>query len=153
MCHEVGHALARHGAERMSQCTAANIGVTVGSALLGLPPVGSDLAMAAVGVGVLLPFSRRHESEADHIGLLLAAEAGYDPRESIRLWQRMAKASKGGPPEFLSTHPSNKTRISNLQKWMPEAMTIYERSQKATVSELPKITSPVPEKKTEPKKR
>ena len=152
MGHEVVHALARHGAERMSQSTAANIGVTVGSALLGLPPGGSDLAMAAVGVGILLPFSRSHESEADHIGLLLAAEAGYDPRESIRLWQRMAKASKGVPPEFLSTHPSSKTRISDLRKWMPKAITIYKRSNKATVSELPKIIPPL-EKKTEPKKR
>ena len=142
MGHEVVHALARHGAERMSQSLAANIGVNVGSALLGLPPIGSDLAMQAVGLGILLPFSRSHESEADYIGLLLAAEAGYDPREAVRLWQRMAQASKEAPPEFLSTHPSNKTRISNLQKWMPEAMTIYERSQKATVSELPTIIPP-----------
>ena len=142
MGHEVVHALARHGAERMSQNLAANIGVNVGSALLGLPPIGSDLAMQAVGLGILLPFSRSHESEADYIGLLLAAEAGYDPREAVRLWQRMAQAAKEAPPEFLSTHPSNKTRISNLQKWMPEAMIIYERSQKATVSELPTIIPP-----------
>ena len=153
MGHEVVHALARHGAERMSQSLAANIGVSVGSALLGLPPIGSDLAMQAVGLGILLPFSRSHESEADYIGLLLAAEAGYDPREAVRLWQRMAKASKKVPPEFLSTHPSSKTRISNLQKWMPKAMTIFERSNKATVSELPKIITPPLEKNTEPKKR
>lgn len=153
MGHEVVHALARHGAERMSQSTAANIGVTVGSVLLGLPRVGSDLAMQAVGLGVLLPFSRRHESEADYIGLLLAAEAGYDPREAVRLWQRMAQASKEAPPEFLSTHPSNKTRISNLQKWMPKAIVIYKRSQKATISKLPKIIPPPPEKKAEREKR
>ena len=150
MGHEVVHALARHGAERMSQSTAANIGVAVGSVLLGLPKGGGDLAMQAVGVGILLPFSRSHESEADYIGLLLAAEAGYDPREAVHLWQRMAQASKGAPPEFLSTHPSNKTRISNLRGWMPKAMTIYERSKKATVSELPKITLPPSEKKSPP---
>ena len=153
MSHEVVHALARHGAERMSQSLVANIGVTVGSALLGLPPGSSDLAMGAVGVGILLPFSRNHESEADYIGLLLAAEAGYDPRESIRLWQRMAQTSKEVPPEFLSTHPSSKTRISNLLKWMPKAITIYKRSHKATVSKLPTIIPPPQEKKTEPKKR
>jgi len=154
MGHEVVHALARHGAERMSQNLAAQIGLQTASIALGGSGVTGQLAMQALGlgtqVGVLLPFSRAHESEADYIGLLLAAEAGYDPRESIRLWQRMAQSSQGAPPEFLSTHPANETRISDLQKWMPEAMAIYEKAQKASVSELPKITPP-PATKPAPK--
>ena len=152
MGHEVVHALARHGAERMSTNSAAQLGLSIVTIGLGVGPIGSQLASQAVGIGVLLPFSRSHESEADYIGLLLAAEAGYDPRESVRLWQRMAQSSQGAPPEFLSTHPANETRISDLQKWMPEAMAIYERSNKASASELPKITPPPPKKKPAPKR-
>lgn len=155
MGHEVVHALARHGAERMSQNLAAQFGLQTASILLGGSGVTGQLAMQALGlgtqVGVLLPFSRAHESEADYIGLLLAAEAGYDPRESVQLWQRMAQSSQGAPPEFLSTHPANETRISDLLEWMPEAMAIYERSKKASVSELPKITPPPPAKNPVPK--
>ena len=146
MGHEVVHALARHGAERMSTNSAAQLGLSVVTIALGVGPVGGELASQALGIGVLLPFSRSHESEADYIGLLLAAEAGYDPRESVRLWQRMAQSSKGAPPEFLSTHPANETRIADLQEWMPEAMAIYERSNKASVSNLPHI-APSPLKK------
>ncbi len=153
MGHEVVHALARHGAERMSTNSAAQLGLSVVTIALGVGPVGGQLASQAVGLGILLPFSRSHESEADYIGLLLAAEAGYDPRESVRLWQRMAQSSKGAPPEFLSTHPANETRISDLQKWMPEAMDIYNRSKKASVSALPRISPPPPKKKPAPKRR
>ncbi len=140
MGHEVVHALARHGGERMSQHTVANLGVKLAS--IAAPDMGArgqTLAHAALGIGVLLPFSRGHESEADYIGLLLAAEAGYDPREAIDLWKRMAQSSKGSVPEFLSTHPSHDTRIQNLEKWMPEAMDLYKRSPKAPVSALPSI--------------
>ena len=139
MGHEVVHALARHGAERVSQHTAANVGMQIAAAALDLKPITQTLAMQALGIGVLLPFSRGHESEADYIGLLLAAEAGYDPREAVLLWERMAESSKGGPPEFLSTHPAHDTRIQDLQKWMPEAMARYERAPKAPVSTLPFI--------------
>ena len=139
MGHEVVHALARHGAERVSQHTAADLGMRIAGAALNMKPLTHTLAMQALGIGVLLPFSRGHESEADYIGLLLAAEAGYDPRESVGLWKRMAKSSKGAPPEFLSTHPSHDTRIQELQKWMPEAMARYERAAKAPVSTLPAI--------------
>lgn len=139
MGHEVVHALARHGAERTSHRLAADVGMQITSQALGMGRVGSSLAMQALGVGILLPFSRSHESEADYIGLLLAAEAGYDPREAVLLWQRMAEASKGAPPEFLSTHPSHETRIQDLQKWMPEALALYERAPKASVSPLPAI--------------
>ena len=139
MGHEVVHALARHGAERISQYAAANVGMRVATAALDLKPMTQALTIQALGIGVLLPFSRSHESEADYIGLLLAAEAGYDPREAVRLWERMADSSKGSPPEFLSTHPAHETRIENLQKWMPEAMARYERAEKAPVSTLPSI--------------
>ena len=139
MGHEVVHALARHGAERVSQQTAADLGMRLAAVALDLKPIAQSLAMQALGIGVLLPFSRGHESEADYIGLLLAADAGYDPREAVLLWQRMAESSKGSPPEFLSTHPSHDTRIQELQKWMPEAVTRYERAPKAPISTLPAI--------------
>jgi metalloendopeptidase OMA1, mitochondrial len=146
MGHEVVHALARHGAERMSQGQATSIGVQVlgtaagvgtGSAALG------QATMAALGVGaqvgMLLPFSRKHESEADYIGILLAADAGYDPRESVALWERMGQMSGGGPAEFMSTHPSHETRIDQLKKWMPEAMAIYQSKPSVPAAELPPI--------------
>lgn len=104
----------------------------------------SQAAMAALGVGaqvgVLLPFSRKHESEADYIGILLAADAGYDPRESVHLWERMEQLSSGGgPSEFLSTHPGHDTRIEQLKKWMPEAMAIYQKRQPLPTAELPPV--------------
>ncbi len=139
MGHEVVHALARHGAERVSQHTAANLGMQIAAAALDMKPIAQTLAMQALGTGVLLPFSRGHESEADYIGLLLAADAGYDPREAVLLWERMAESSKGGHPEFLSTHPAHDTRIQDLRKWMPEAMARYERAPKAPASTLPSI--------------
>jgi predicted Zn-dependent protease len=100
--------------------------------------------MAALGagaqVGVLLPFSRQHESEADYIGILLAADAGYDPRESIALWERMERMSGGGgPAEFLSTHPSHGTRIEDLKKAMSEALKIYKTRQPVPAADLPGI--------------
>ena len=145
--HEVTHALARHGAERMSQGQLTNAalqvigtaaGASTGNAMLG------QATMAALGagaqVGVLLPFSRKHESEADYIGILLAADAGYDPRESVHLWERMEQMSSGGgPSEFLSTHPGHETRIEQLKKWMPEAMAIYQAKQPVPAAELPSI--------------
>jgi predicted Zn-dependent protease len=107
-------------------------------------PLLSQGTMAALGagaqVGVLLPFSRKHESEADYIGILLAADAGYDPRESVALWERMAQMSGGGgSAEFMSTHPSNETRIDQLKKWLPEAMTIYQSKQPVPVADLPPV--------------
>ena len=100
--------------------------------------------MAALGVGtqvgVLLPFSRAHESEADYIGLLLAADAGYDPQEAVRVWQRMQQASGGQQPqEFLSTHPGHETRIKRLSEHMPEALALYQQANKAPVAQLPPV--------------
>ena len=145
MGHEVVHALARHGAERMSQnmvtqTTLQAAGTALGAS--GATPLLSQAAMAALGagtqVGVLLPFSRAHESEADYIGILLAAEAGFDPREAIRLWERMEQASRGQSlHQFLSTHPSHGTRIKQQEKWMEEALPIYQAKQPALNKELP----------------
>lgn len=147
MGHEVVHALARHGAERMSQGQLTNAALQAAGAASGAAGGGgmmSQAAMAALGagaqVGVLLPFSRKHESEADYIGILLAADAGYDPRESVSLWERMGQLSQGGgPSEFLSTHPSHETRIDQLKEWMPEAMRIYQSRQPMPVSALPAL--------------
>ncbi|MFO0701669.1 MAG: M48 family metallopeptidase [Nitrospira sp.] len=147
MGHEVVHALARHGAERMSQGQVANIGMQVVGAAIGVSsknPMLGQAAMAALGagaqVGVLLPFSRKHESEADYIGILLAADAGYDPRESVALWERMGQMSGGGgPSEFLSTHPSHDTRIEQLKEWMPEAMAIYQKRAPMPAAPLPEV--------------
>jgi predicted Zn-dependent protease len=128
MGHEVAHALARHGAERMSRSTAANLLVGVGAAVAGIQdPAIMQAVSAAYGIGVELPFGRGQESEADHIGLILMAKAGYDPREAVSFWQRMSSGQGGGPPEFLSTHPSGETRIQQLQEWMPEALSHYRR--------------------------
>jgi len=147
MGHEVVHALARHGAERMSQGQLTNAGLQVIGAAAGAAGGGGMLGqatMAALGVGakvgVLLPFSRKHESEADYIGILLAADAGYDPRESVALWERMGQMSGGGgPSEFMSTHPSHGTRIDQLKKWMPEAMAIYQAKPPVPAALLPSV--------------
>lgn len=144
--HEVTHALARHGAERMSQGLLTQLGLeatNIALASQGASPIVMQTAMTALGlganVGVLLPFSRAHESEADYIGLLLAAQAGYDPREAVRVWGRMEQVSKGQPAEFLSTHPSHGTRINQLEGWMNEALSYY-KPQPGTPADLPSVT-------------
>jgi metalloendopeptidase OMA1, mitochondrial len=128
MGHEVGHAIARHGAERMSHGILAQLGgVAVGAATGSAAVV--DLYSQAATLGVILPYSRGQESEADEIGLMLMAEAGYDPREAVKLWQNFEALSGQRPPEFLSTHPSEGTRIQRLQELMPKALEIYEQHQ------------------------
>lgn len=137
MAHEIAHAIAQHGAERMLQEQLTQVGLTaVSTTLGGLDPGARGAVLALFGAGaqfgVLLPFSRDMESEADHIGLIYMARAGYDPEAAVALWQRMA-GQRAGPqiPEYASTHPSDETRISNLQKWMPEAKKEYEKVQSA----------------------
>jgi predicted Zn-dependent protease len=127
MGHEIAHAIANHGAERMSQQMVAQLGLQTLSASMGQDPsTTTQLLMQAVGAGTsigMLKFSRDHESEADHIGLIFLAMAGYDPNEAPKFWERMTSMSGGQqPPEFLSTHPSHETRIKDLQAWIPEAM-------------------------------
>lgn len=127
MAHEVAHALARHGAERMSQQQLVGLGEQV-AVSAGLIKSAGMLQMVelAYGVGVGLPHGRGQESEADHIGLILMAKAGYDPREAIPFWQRMKAVGGQKPPEFLSTHPSDDTRIQKIQDELPEALTYYK---------------------------
>jgi len=141
--HEVVHALARHGAERMSQgmlAQVAVVGASLGAASQGINPEIAQLAGGALAnYGYILPFSRKHESEADYVGLLLAAQAGYDPHEAVHIWERMEAAGGGQPAEFLSTHPSHGTRIKDLEAHMPEAVEIYGKAPHAPVSELPSV--------------
>jgi predicted Zn-dependent protease len=131
MGHEVAHAIAKHGNERMSQGLLAQFGaIGLSVALAGNPGVTSDIFMQAYGmgaqVGFLLPYSRIQESEADHIGLILMAKAGYDPRGAVVLWQRMNAKGGARPPEFLSTHPAPESRIRNIESLIPEAMQVYK---------------------------
>ena len=133
MGHEIAHAVAKHGSERMSQQMAAEFGSATLSALLAeQSETTQQLAQLAFGVGtqygVLLPYSRTHETEADRLGLIFMAVAGYDPSTAIGFWQRMAEISGGANvPQFLSTHPSNTTRISNLQSFLPEALQYFKK--------------------------
>jgi len=130
--HEIGHVVARHGGERMSQQMGVNAVVeTVAGLSSGDPLVVQSVAAvlgAGASVGVLLPWGRAQESEADHLGLILMAKAGYDPHAARDLWVRMANLSQGSgkPPEFLSTHPSEATRITQIEAWMPEAVQYYK---------------------------
>ena len=124
--HEVAHALLNHGQQRMSAGLLQQlgaVGLTLGTS--GLSPEIQSLAMTAYGIGSqlggTLPFSRSHESEADHYGLILMAIAGYNPDESVPFWERMAAGGGAGVPQFLSTHPSEATRIRQLAEWIPEA--------------------------------
>ena len=126
MGHEISHALLRHGGERMAQQKLVQLGtMAAGMSVSDMDPQQQQMVMAALGAGaqygMLLPFSRKHESEADHVGLLLAAAACFDPHEAPKLWERMGALAKQKPPEFLSTHPADATRIDQLNAWMPEA--------------------------------
>ncbi len=132
MGHEVTHALARHGNERLSQSMLQQLGgAALSVALVNQPVQTQNLLMAAYGagstVGILLPFSRNQEYEADKLGLIYTAMAGYNPQEAVSLWQRMESASNGQkPPEFLSTHPNEGNRIKRLEQMMPEALKYYK---------------------------
>ena len=147
--HEVAHALARHPAERMSQEMLLQLGgVGLGVALGKNPAMANQVLQAygiVSGVGVALPFSRSQETEADRIGLILMAKAGYDPRVAIDLWQRMESVEKkdgaqGRPPEFLSTHPGYETRVQNIRSFLPEALSYY-RPSNARLEPLPSAES------------
>jgi len=123
--HEAAHAIARHGGERMSQHAALNVLMSAGFQLSEADAGTQEVIMNALGLGTLA-FSRSQESEADHLGLLIAADAGFDPREAIPLWENMAAAGGEAPLEFLSTHPSESTRIQRLNELMPEAMAVWQ---------------------------
>ncbi|PXW87759.1 peptidase M48-like protein [Nitrosomonas sp. Nm84] len=134
--HEVGHVLARHSNERMSQKLGAQMGISLIAAVAAPQTPMGQTALSLLGVGtqygLIMPFSRLHESEADTIGLELMAKAGFNPAESITLWQKMAQASQGEQPaEFLSTHPSHETRIDDLRKHLPKATKLMQQAHAA----------------------
>lgn len=122
MGHEIAHALLRHGAQRMAQQRLAQLGQVAG-AVSGMDAQTQQMVMSAYGYGMMLPYARGHETQADEVGLMLAAAACFDPKEAIPLWERMSEASGGqAPPEFASTHPNPGTRIKNLEALMPKAL-------------------------------
>jgi len=132
MGHEIAHAVANHGNERMSQNLLAQTGfIALDIALQNKPAETRDLFLSAYGMGselgILLPFSRTHETEADRLGLIFMAMAGYDPNESISFWERMAVTQGDDqPPAFMSTHPGNEQRIADLRSFLPEALTYFQ---------------------------
>lgn len=132
MGHEIAHAIAEHGNERMSQQLLQQVGAVGLMVAMKDEPAQTQaiwLSVYGVGttVGIMLPYSRTHESEADHLGLIFMAMAGYDPHAAPEFWKRMAAEKQGGsPPEFLSTHPSDQTRIEDITSWIPEAMKYYK---------------------------
>ena len=131
MGHEIAHAIARHGNERMSQGLVAQAGgIGLQLAIQEQPVLTQDLLLQSYGVGSqlgVLKFSRLHESEADRMGLIFMAMAGYNPEEAVSFWQRMSAQGGAKPPEFLSTHPHDDTRIADLKEHMPEALTHYQK--------------------------
>ncbi len=128
MGHEIAHALREHGRERASQQMAASAGASVIGSALGVGQSGADLVGVVAQVTFLLPYSRLHETEADRMGVELAARAGYDPRAAIALWQKMAKLSSGGSLALLSTHPSDEDRIKDLGIFSQKVMPLYEQA-------------------------
>jgi predicted Zn-dependent protease len=131
MGHEISHALSHHGAERMAQQRIVNILMGGAGASMGdMSPQQQQQVMQVLNAGAqfgILKYSRKHETEADHMGLLLMAAAGYDPNAAVKFWERMEKATAGGqrPPEFMSTHPSHETRVRDLANWVPDAEPLY----------------------------
>lgn len=132
MGHEIAHAIAHHGNERMSQQILAQAGGEVASVMLASKsPLTQQLFQTAYGAGaqygVILPFSRKHESEADQMGLVFMAMGGYDPHTAIDFWKRMSALSGGSPPEFMSTHPADARRVADLERYLPEALKYYKK--------------------------
>ena len=132
MGHEIAHAVAKHSVERASQAMTINLGTTVADIFLGgainrtRNTIGQNTGMDIFRIGIFNPFGRKQETEADYLGLIFASLAGYDVRESVKIWDRMKKANKGNePPEWMSTHPSSQKRIENLTKWIPEIVLDY----------------------------
>ena len=132
MGHEIAHAVARHSFERMSQAMTINLGTTVADIFLGgainrtRNTVGQNTGLDIFQLGIMNPFGRKQETEADYLGLIFSSLSGFDIRESVKLWERMANKNKGKePPVFLSTHPSSKKRIENLRNWITEVIVKY----------------------------
>ena len=130
MGHEIAHALREHGRERASQAMAQGMALSVLGAVAGVSGSTLDLSQLVLDLTFNLPNSRTHETEADRIGVELAARAGYDPRAAISLWKKMQKASGGQPPQFLSTHPSHEDRIDDLQKYAAKVQPLYRKARR-----------------------
>lgn len=145
--HEVGHVIEHHSNERLSANKLQNMGMAAATAAVGLSDVeNKGLWMAGLGLGlqygVIMPYSRAHESEADIVGQDLMARSGFEPNASIKLWQNMAKLSKGAPAEFMSTHPSNQTRINQLTEHLASSMTLYKAGNRPHCQKPKVIPSP-----------
>jgi predicted Zn-dependent protease len=134
MGHEIGHALREHTREQMSQQAITQTGIGIAGALLGIGDLGQNLAGMVANVTLQLPKSRGMETEADRIGVELAARAGYDPHAAITLWQKMEKLGGSQPPQWLSTHPSNESRIADLQQYSEKVMPLYQAAKRPTAS-------------------
>jgi predicted Zn-dependent protease len=130
MGHEIAHSLREHARERVSQEMATSLGVGIAGAVLGLGQLGQDVAGKLAEVTFTLPHSRGQETEADRIGVELAARAGYDPHAAVTLWQKMAQAGGGGGPQFMSTHPSNETRLADLKVYADRVTPLYQQARR-----------------------
>lgn len=155
--HEIAHAVAKHSAEQLSTQMRQQQGLQIGTAIAGALGMGQNTQAIVQTVAALnfnfgnLKYSRDHESEADHMGLIFAAMAGYDPQVAVSFWQRMSQLSGNKPAEFLSDHPSDATRIRQIQGWMPEALKYYKPAKSATTTKTAK-TLKISSKKTSTKK-
>jgi predicted Zn-dependent protease len=126
--HEIAHALLQHGRARMSEAVLKNVGVNLAALYFGLGDLGATALAQAAQLAITLPYSRGHETDADLVGIELAARAGYDPRAAVSLWRKMAAAGGGQPPQFLSTHPGHADRIRQIEASLPKVMPLYERA-------------------------
>jgi len=131
MGHEIGHALLEHGRARMSEQVLKNVGISVAAAVFNLGQVSAELLAQGANLAVSLPYARRHETDADLVGMELAARAGHDPRAAVAVWQKMSQlaqgAGRGQPPQFLSTHPSHESRIKEIEANLPKVMPLYRK--------------------------
>jgi len=126
--HEIAHALLQHGRARMSEAVLKNVGVNLAALYFGLGDLGATALAQAAQVAISLPYSRSQETDADLVGLELAARAGYDPRAAVSLWRKMAAAGGSQPPQFLSTHPGHANRVREIEVNLPRVMPLYERA-------------------------
>jgi predicted Zn-dependent protease len=154
MGHEIAHAVARHSAEQMSTQMKQQQGLQIGAALAGMLGMGTNTSSLISGIVANgfnfknLSYSRDHESEADHMGLIFAAMAGYDPQTAVTFWQRMAAGKTNTTSEFMSDHPSDETRIRQIQGWMPEALKYYKKGGTTTTTSAKSTTQPATATKT-----
>jgi Zn-dependent protease with chaperone function len=132
MGHEIGHALLEHGRARMSEQVLKNVGISVAAAVFNLGQISTELLAQASNLAVSLPYARRHETDADLVGMELAARAGHDPHAAVTVWQKMSRLSqatgRGQPPQFLSTHPSHESRIREIEANLPKVLPLYRKA-------------------------